>query len=473
MANKRAQIDDRLITKYGGPGPRYTSYPTALEFSVEHAADDLVAALHAGNHELIPADLSVYVHVPFCASPCFYCGCNKVITRSTSIGDEYLQHLALEIQRLSAHVASDRKVRQIHLGGGTPTFLSINQIEQLLTLISDHLVIALDAEISLEIDPRSVTAGGIGQLARMGFNRLSMGVQDLAERVQRAVNRVHDEQLIRQQIDAARAAGFSSISVDLIYGLPHQTRSSFAATMDKMIAMRPDRLSLFNYAHMPHKFKAQRQIRAEDLPDADTKLDIFHHAMDQLLAAGYDYIGMDHFALPQDALAQARQDGSMVRNFQGYSTLGDLDLLAFGPSAISQVGDTFSQNVHEYRNWCKALIENDGDSYGLPVLRGVTRSAEDRLRADVINTIMCRGRLDYAAIEAAHDIGFELHFAAELERLHELQKDGLIRFAGRGFRITPVGQQLLRAIAMVFDSYLNTAKSRQPEGQTQRFSRVI
>ncbi|GAB4118056.1 MAG: oxygen-independent coproporphyrinogen III oxidase [Wenzhouxiangellaceae bacterium] len=473
MGNSRPEIDDQLIAKYGGPGPRYTSYPTALEFSVEHRAEALIAALHAGNHELIPADLSVYVHVPFCASPCFYCGCNKVITRSSSIGDEYLRHLALEVQRLAAHVASDRKVRQIHLGGGTPTFLNLEQIEQLLTLISDHLVIALDAEISLEIDPRSVTADGLHRLAGMGFNRLSMGVQDLDQRVQQAVNRVHGEQLIDAQIKAARAAGFASISVDLIYGLPHQTRQSFADTMARMIAMRPDRLSLFNYAHMPHKFKAQRQIKAVDLPDADTKLAIFHQSMDQLLAAGYEYIGMDHFALPEDALARARQDGSMVRNFQGYSTLGDLDLLAFGPSAISQVGDTFSQNLHEYRAWCKALAATSTDNAGLAVMRGLTRSAEDRLRADVINAIMCRGALDFASVEAAHNIDFELHFAAELERLQALQHDGLIRFSGRGLRITPVGQQLLRAIAMVFDSYIHAARSRQTDNSVQRFSRVI
>jgi oxygen-independent coproporphyrinogen-3 oxidase len=473
MGNGRPEIDDRLIAKYGGPGPRYTSYPTALEFSAEHRADDLVAALHAGNHELIPPDLSIYVHVPFCASPCFYCGCNKVITRSTSIGDQYLRHLALEIHRLCAHVASDRKVRQIHLGGGTPTFLNIAQIEQLLTLISDHLVIALDAEISLEIDPRSIDNAGIQQLAEMGFNRLSMGVQDLDDRVQTAVNRVHDEQLIASQIHAARAAGFSSVSVDLIYGLPHQTRASFAATMDKIVHMRPDRLSLFNYAHMPHKFKAQRQIQATDLPDADSKLAIFYRAMDQLLASGYDYIGMDHFALPEDALAQARDDGSMVRNFQGYSTLGDLDLLAFGPSAISQVGDTFSQNQHEYRAWCRALDGAAQDGAGLAVMRGITRTAEDRLRADVINTIMCRAELGYAHIESAHDIDFELHFSAELQALQTLQQDGLIRFSERGFRITPVGQHLLRAIAMVFDSHINIARSRHVEGQTQRFSRVI
>lgn len=473
MDNSRPEIDDQLIAKYGGPGPRYTSYPTALEFSVDHRAEALIAALHAGNHELIPADLSIYVHVPFCASPCFYCGCNKVITRSTSIGDEYLRHLALEVQQLAAHVASDRKVRQIHLGGGTPTFLNLAQVEQLLTLISDHLVIALDAEISLEIDPRSVTGDGLHRLAGMGFNRLSMGVQDLDQRVQQAVNRVHGEQLIDAQMKAARAAGFASISVDLIYGLPHQTRQSFADTMARMIVMRPDRLSLFNYAHMPHKFKAQRQIKAVDLPDADTKLAIFHQSMDQLLAAGYEYIGMDHFALPEDALARARQDGSMVRNFQGYSTLGDLDLLAFGPSAISQVGDTFSQNQHEYQAWCKALSAPSADNAGLAVMRGLTRSAEDRLRADVINAIMCRGALDFASIEAAHDIDFELHFAAELERLQTLQHDGLIRFSRRGLRITPVGQQLLRAIAMVFDSYIQAARSRQTDTSVQRFSRVI
>lgn len=473
MGKQRPQMDDTLIAKYGGPGPRYTSYPTALEFCVEHRGQDLIAALHAGNHELVPADLSIYVHVPFCASPCFYCGCNKVITRSASIGEQYLRHLALEIQRLCAHVASDRKVRQIHLGGGTPTFLDLDQIEQLLTLISDHLVIALDAEVSLEIDPRSVHAAGIQRLAAMGFNRLSMGVQDLDLRVQQAVNRVHDEQLICTQIDAARAAGFSSISVDLIYGLPHQNRTSFAATMKKMLAMRPHRLSLFNYAHMPHKFKAQRQIRSEDLPDADTKLDIFHDAMDRLLASGYEYIGMDHFALPDDALAQARREGSMVRNFQGYSTLADLDLLAFGPSAISQVGDTFSQNLHDYRAWCQALAADDAVNAGLAVMRGLTRSSEDRLRADVINAIMCRSEVNYASIEAAHDIVFELDFAPEIDRLRELQADGLIRFNARGFYITPVGQQLLRAIAMVFDSYSNKARQGQQQGQPQRFSRVI
>lgn len=473
MASPRPEIDLRLITKYGGPGPRYTSYPTVLEFQPQPDADQLIAAMRAGNDELVPADLSVYVHVPFCASPCFYCGCNKLITRSTTIGDEFLEHLALEIQRWTKHVASDRKVRQIHLGGGTPTYLDLQQIQRLLRLISDHLLIAPDAEIGLEIDPRSVTEQGILALAEMGFNRLSMGVQDLNAEVQKSVNRVHDEQMIAAQITAARAAGFASISVDLIYGLPKQTEQSFASTVEKIIAMRPDRVSLFNYAHMPHKFKAQRQIIASDMPAAETKLSIFYQSMDQLLAAGYEFIGMDHFALPDDALAQAKHDGSMVRNFQGYSTLRDLDLIAFGPSAISLVADTFSQNLHEYKAWRNALAANSDSNAGLAVLRGMQRCAEDRLRAEVINAIMCRSELSFDEFEARFGINFQRHFAAELERLNELENDGLLVVGEQGLRISALGQQFVRAIAAVFDSYHPLRIAHQHSDVPQLFSRVI
>ncbi|MDT8410646.1 MAG: oxygen-independent coproporphyrinogen III oxidase [Wenzhouxiangellaceae bacterium] len=459
----RPRFEPELIAKHGGAGPRYTSYPTALQFHDQFGPSDWLKVLADSNQLLIPADLSLYVHVPFCASPCFYCGCNRVITRSKTAGQEFLTHLERELDLVAPHIDHDRQVRQVHLGGGTPTFLSSDQIDQLVGLMKARFGFAEDAEIGLEVDPRSLEASDIRQLHRTGFNRISIGVQDLDPDVQIAVNRIHDTARVASILGAARAVGFDSISVDLIYGLPRQNTDAFARTVDTIIDMRPDRISLFNYAHMPHLFKAQQRINADDLPAPSTKLALFRNSLNQFMDAGYEFIGMDHFALPDDDLSQARRDGSMVRNFQGYSTHGGLDLLAFGPSAISQVGDGFAQNHRKLADWQVSLIEGR-----LPIARGLVRSVEDRLRAEIISTIMCTGELDFAVFGREHGLSFETCFADALARLQPLVEDGLIERTANGIRATAEGLLFLRAVAMTFDSYLNL------DGNSgKKFSRIV
>lgn len=459
----RPSFDTELIDRYGGEGPRYTSYPTAVQFNDRFRAGDLYAAIAESNRLPIPADLSIYVHVPFCSSPCFYCGCNRVITRSRTAGDEFLVTLGREIDLLAPRFDSDRLVRQLHLGGGTPTFLSVDQIQHLMNLLKRHFTFADDAEIGLEVDPRTVDPAGIRHLHEIGFNRISIGVQDLDPAVQKAVNRVHDTATVSATIGAARAVGFESISVDLIYGLPLQTTTGFAGTIDTILQLKPDRISLFNYAHLPHLFKGQQRIVNEHLPSPATKLAIFRNTLNRLLDAGYEFIGMDHFALPGDSMVKARQDGTLVRNFQGYSTHGGLDLISFGPSGISQIGDSFAQNHRQLPEW-RLAVENGQAA----TARGLTRTTDDRLRADVIERIMCTGELVYRDLERFFQLQFRSYFAEELERLQPLANDGLIEWTNEGFRVTPAGLMFLRAIAKVFDNYLKPAAHEQG-----RFSRIV
>lgn len=459
----RPTFDVDLINKYGGEGPRYTSYPTAVQFNEQFGEKEYVAVMDESNRLPIPADLSLYVHVPFCANPCFYCGCNRVITRSVTAGDEFLANLARELELVSPHFDRDRVVRQLHLGGGTPTFLSLAQIEQLLAMLRQRFPFDPDAEMGLEIDPRSIDPRGVGQLRKLGFNRLSVGVQDLEADVQQAVNRIHDTATVAAIIGAARAVDFDSVSVDLIYGLPLQTTAGFSRTVETIISLRPDRISLFNYAHLPHLFKAQQRIEAEQLPTPKTKLAIFRNTLERFLQAGYEFIGMDHFALPGDSLVKARQDSSLVRNFQGYSTHGGLDLVSFGPSAISQVNESFAQNERKLDDWAIRLHEGH-----IPIARGLTRTTDDILRAAIIDRIMCTGQLSYRAMEKRFQLAFKRYFKAELVRLAELADDGLIEWTGEGFSVTGRGLLFLRAIARVFDAYLpanHTAKGR--------FSRIV
>ena len=450
--------------KYACQGPRYTSYPTALQFSESYGEADHLAAIGDSNRLPIPPDLSLYVHVPFCASPCFYCGCNRVVTRSRSAGDQFLSSLERELSLVAPRIDDDRRVRQLHLGGGTPTFLDIGQLERLTTMLQRHFAFHPDAEMGLEIDPRSIDALGIAALARMGYNRISIGVQDLEPEVQQAVNRVHSSALVGATLGAARAAGFESISVDLIYGLPRQTTAGFNRTVDTIISLAPDRLSLFNYAHLPERFKAQRQIREQDLPSPSKRLAIFRNALGRLLDAGYEFIGMDHFALPGDSLVKARQNGSMVRNFQGYSTHGGLDLISFGPSAISQVGDSFAQNERKLEDWNAALAEGR-----LPIARGLTRTTDDHLRAEIIDTIMCTGELVFRDLEKLFQLSFRRYFDRELEALEPLAADGLIQWTDGGLAVTNRGMLFLRAIAKVFDTYL----ARADKSSMGRFSRIV
>jgi oxygen-independent coproporphyrinogen III oxidase len=459
----RPTFDLNLIEKYGGEGPRYTSYPTAPQFDDQFRQEDYLAAINESNRLPIPADLSLYVHVPFCSNPCFYCGCNRVITRSLTAGDEFLGNLTREVELIAPNFDEDRLVRQLHLGGGTPTFLSIAQLDRLVALLKKHFPFAPDAEMGLEIDPRTVDPVGIRKLREMGFNRISIGIQDLEPDVQQAVNRIHDTAMVSAIIGAAQAVGFESISVDLIYGLPLQTKTGFARTVDTIIGLKPDRISLFNYAHLPHLFKAQQRIDEEQLPAPATKLTIFRNALNSLLDAGYEFIGMDHFALPGDSLVKARQDGSLLRNFQGYSTHGGLDLVSFGPSAISLIGDSFAQNQRKLDDWAIALIEGR-----LPIARGLTRTVDDRIRALAIDRIMCTGSLVYRDLEKLFQLSFRRYFHDELERLKPLLDDGLIEMTSEGFTVTADGLLFLRAIAKVFDAYLPASK--QTSG---RFSRIV
>lgn len=459
----RPRFDADLIAKYGGAGPRYTSYPTAVQFNEDFTPRQWLSAVADSNRLPIPPDLSLYVHVPFCSMPCFYCGCNRVITRSNTAGQEFLDHLERELDLIAPHFDSDRRVRQVHLGGGTPTFLTPWQIGQLMALLRSRFQFVPDGELGLEVDPRTVVPADIGQLRGLGFNRISVGIQDLDPAVQQAVNRVHDAAQVAAIVSAARSVGFESISVDLIYGLPLQTTEGFARTVELVIDMRPNRISLFNYAHLPHLFKAQRQIRESDLPSGPVKLAIFRNTLARMLDAGYEFIGLDHFALPGDPLAKARRDGSMVRNFQGYSTCGGLDLVSLGPSAISQVGDAFAQNHRKLSDWKVSLIESR-----LPVARGLVRNTDDCLRAEVIASIMCRGEVDYQEFEHNYELCFRGYFADALARLKPMADDGLLKWTARGFSVTDTGFLFLRAIAREFDAYLAPA-----EGDARRFSRIV
>jgi len=459
----RPSFDQDLIDRYGGAGPRYTSYPTAVQFSEDYGPGDYTQALAESNRLPIPPDLSLYVHVPFCSSPCFYCACNRVITRSQTAGQKFLDTLELEFDLIAPRIDADRLVQQLHLGGGTPTFLSVEQLGQLTEALRQRFPFADGAQLGLEIDPRTISPEGIRDLYAMGYNRLSIGVQDLDPAVQTAVNRVHDEDLVARVYGAARAVGFESISIDLIYGLPLQTTAGFAKTIETILQLRPDRLSLFNYAHLPHMFKAQRQIPDEQLPTPATKLAIFRNSLTRLLDAGYEFIGMDHFALPGDSLVKARQDGSLVRNFQGYSTHGGLDLISFGPSAISQVGDSFAQNTRQLDAWAIALREQR-----LPTLRGLNRNTDDRLRAEIIERIMCRGKLDYRDIGKLFELHFEHYFETELDALDALARDGLLVWQDHGFEVTAAGLLFLRAIARQFDAYHGPVAEK-----SGRFSRIV
>lgn len=458
------QFDANLLQRYGLNGPRYTSYPTAVSF--HEGFDELAYREQAlrSNEDFIPRPLSLYVHLPFCHSLCYYCGCNKKVTRHSRHGEDYLQQLEAEIRMQGQLFDRDREVLQLHLGGGTPTFFNDEQLSTMMSWLQSNFKFSMapQREFSIEIDPRTVDAKRIQRLAGMGFNRLSLGVQDLDPDVQKAVNRVQGQEETLDLILQSREAGFNSVSIDLIYGLPKQTLTSFRATLESVINARPDRLSVYNYAHMPRLFRAQRLIKEEDLPTPQQRLALLQCTIQTLLDAGYRYIGMDHFALPDNELVVARKSGQLQRNFQGYSTFADCDLVGIGVSAISKVGDSYSQNYKDLREWRESL-----DAGNLPVWRGLQLSWEDRLRRCVIETIMCHGELDYAKIEERFGIDFNEYFASEILRLHQLADDGLIALSDSGFRARPAGMLLVRVIAMTFDEAL---QSERPEGV---FSKVI
>ena len=466
MSQTAPAFDADLLRSYDQPAPRYTSYPTAPQFHAGFGAAELRDAASASNGDPIPRRLSLYVHIPFCASPCFYCGCNRIITRDKSKSEGYLARLYREIAMTAELFDRDREVIQLHFGGGTPNFLSPAQLREVVDTLRRqfHFSTAFDRDISIELDPRFVDPAEIAELAAIGFNRASLGVQDFDPAVQAAVNRIQSVAETRAVVEACRASGFRSVNIDLIYGLPMQTREGFAATLDTVAAMRPDRVAVYSYAHLPQLFKPQRQINADDLPDAETKLALLQLAIEKLSAAGYVYIGMDHFALPDDELSQAQRRGGLHRNFMGYTTHADSDLVGLGVSAISHIGDSFSQNPRDLPSWEIAL-----DQGRLPVFRGMRLSEDDRLRADLIQQLMCQGEIPVRALERRYSIDFDSYFADALERLQPLQEDLLVRVEPDRIVATARGRLLLRNVAMCFDRYI----AQPAPVATPRFSRAI
>ncbi len=457
-------FDADLLRRYDRPGPRYTSYPTAPNFHSGFGSPEYTRVATHSNVGVFSRQLSLYAHIPYCRNPCFYCGCNRKITRDVSLGETYLTRLQKEVALVAPLFEPDREVIQVHLGGGTPNFLSPDQLERLLQTMRRHFNFsqAPERDFSIELDPRYVTPADIATLARIGFNRASLGVQDFDPQVQVAVNRIQSEEETLAVLNACRQHGMRSVNVDLIYGLPLQTLEGFGRTLDKVVAARPDRLAVYGYAHLPHMFKAQRQIDEQDLPSAEQKLALLGLAVEKLSAAGYAYIGMDHFALPEDDLAQAQQRGGLHRNFMGYTTHAETDLVGLGVSAISHVGDSFSQSHRELPEWEAAI-----DAGELPVWRGLMLDADDVLRADVIQRLMCQGEVEYEAVERAHDIRFGEYFRDSIDALAPLMQDGLVQVLPDRIRVTSRGRSLQRVMAMRFDRYLADA------GQAQRFSRVI
>lgn len=459
------RFDPDLIRRYDLHGPRYTSYPSALHFTGEFGEEEYRQAVAHSNDELIPRPLALYAHIPFCTSPCFYCGCTRIITRNPSKGAEYLDKLLEEIALVAPMLDRDRVVEQIHLGGGTPTFFSTGQLERLVQGFDQHFRMdhGTGREWSVEVDPRTLGPVEARELVSLGFNRFSLGVQDFDPAVQKAVNRVQSVEETVDLIDALRAAGVPSTNLDLIYGLPFQTPETFGRTLDTVLGIRPERLALYSYAHLPDLFKGQRQIHGEDLPAPEVKLELLQNSIERITSAGYVYIGMDHFALPDDELSLALADGTLQRNFQGYSTHAECDLLGFGMSAIGAIGDCYVQSaksVIEYYH----MIEKGR----LPVYRGLSLSGDDLVRREIIQDIMCRGRIDGDRIARRWNIAFGEYFQTSLERLAALEADGLVTREGLHIQVTPAGRLLLRAVAMCFDG-------RREHGvqETPRYSRLI
>jgi oxygen-independent coproporphyrinogen-3 oxidase len=454
-------FDPALIRKYDKSGPRYTSYPTAVQFHEGFGEAEYREQAVASNASGRP--LSLYFHIPFCDTVCFYCACNKIITKNRRHAAPYLDHLHREIALQGALFDRNRPVTQLHWGGGTPTFISAEQMRELMRVTGEYFRLLDDdsGEYSIEVDPRETDDHTIALLSELGFNRLSLGVQDFDPEVQKAVNRIQSREITLKTMDAARREGFKSISVDLIYGLPLQNVASFARTVDEIVAQSPDRISVFNYAHLPDLFKTQRQIDASTLPPPAVKLEILKTVIERLTQAGYVYIGMDHFAKPDDELAQAQQAGTLYRNFQGYSTHADCDLIGLGATSIGMVGDSYSQNLKVLEEYYARIAENR-----LAVFRGVRLDADDRLRQAVITDLICHFTLKFTAIERQYGIHFRDYFALELAELADMQADGLLALSETGIQVLPPGRLLIRNICMAFDRYLREQKQ-------QRFSKVI
>ncbi len=455
-------FDLDLIGRYDQSGPRYTSYPTAVEFHDGFGEPEYRAACARSNQAGRP--LSLYFHIPFCDTVCFYCACNKVATKDRSRAQPYLDRVYRELELQASLFGAGRQVEQLHWGGGTPTFISRDQMSELMDNTRRWFDLAADdvGEYSIEIDPREADAETVALLRRLGFNRMSLGVQDFDPRVQKAVNRIQSEAETLAVLEAARAEGFRSISIDLIYGLPHQTVAGFERTLARVVEFAPDRLSVFNYAHLPKRFMPQRRIDEADLPAPQVKLDILQATGQRLGEAGYVYIGMDHFARPDDELALAQQNGTLYRNFQGYSTHADCDLIGIGVTSIGKVDNTYAQNRRTLDEYYA-----DIDAGRLAVFRGIELSRDDEIRRDVITRVICNFSLDYADVERAWGIDFGAYFADALPRLEPMRRDGLLELDAQGIRVLPRGRLLIRNICMVFDAYLDAKQG--PVG----FSKVI
>lgn len=464
IAFPEIEISEDLVRRFDVSGPRYTSYPTADRFDYSFKQERFLPYLqeranpHAGQEH---PPLSLYFHLPFCRSLCYFCGCNKIITQDYSRSAQYIEYVCKEMDLLVPHLGADRRAVQLHLGGGTPTFMSQLELAQLMDHTRSHFEFTPDAELGVEIDPRTVNEDSLSFLAAQGFNRCSFGVQDFDPEVQAAVNRIQPVDMVERAVKASRDTGYESVNADLIYGLPKQTLESFERTIDEVIRISPDRIALYNYAHLPSRFKAQRMVKAEDLPSAETRLQIFLLSTRRLLEAGYLYIGLDHFAKPNDELSLARQNKSLHRNFQGYTTRAECDLVGFGVSAIGKVGRSYSGNVRTVNAYYEAL-----DQGRLPVERGYDLSTDDVLRREVIMILMCSMPLRFDEIEARYGIEFESYFGPELEQLCPYEEVGLMETRDRVITVTPKGRLFVRALGMVFDKYLS-----QPTVST--YSRLI
>jgi oxygen-independent coproporphyrinogen-3 oxidase len=456
------EIDLDLIRRLDCNGPRYTSYPTADRFVDAFGPDAYRLAVARRNIGGMQRALSIYVHLPFCSTLCFYCACNKIATRDRGKGARYLDYLAREIELQSPLFANSRRVEQMHWGGGTPTFFDSGQLATLFQQLRTHFDFAPDGEYSIEIDPRTVNAEGVAALRAMGFNRMSLGVQDFDPEVQKAVNRIQSEEQTLAVMEAARRDGFLSVNVDLIYGLPRQNLISFNRTLARVIAAQPDRIAIYNYAHLPERFTPQRRIVAGELPAPELKLKLLGLAVQRFAEAGYVYIGMDHFAKPDDALAVAQRQGRLTRNFQGYSTHAECDLLALGVSSIGQIGPAYSQNFRDLERYYASIERGE-----LPVMRGLELTADDLLRRSVIQALMCNFAVCKETVEISYLIDFNQYFLAEMDELRALEQSDLVTLDDAWINVTPAGRMLVRNVCMVFDKYLRRGQEQQ------RYSRVI
>lgn len=459
--NNQPEFDRALIASLPASGPRYTSYPTADRFHNGFGEDSYIKALHLRSLGALNKPLSLYIHIPFCNTICYYCGCNKIITKDKSRADAYIEYLEREMALLAPHLNGRNKLAQLHFGGGTPTFLSDDQLERVFAMIGRYFELIPNGEYSIEIDPRKVSRDTVHHLAKLGFNRMSIGIQDFDPKVQQAVNRIQTVAETREVIEAAREAGFKSVSVDLIYGLPHQSLESIKPTLDTVLSLNPDRLALYHYAHLPHIFKPQRRIDTEAVPGSEEKLDILQYAVNTLTARDYVFIGMDHFAKPKDELSIALKEGWLQRNFQGYSTYADCDLLAIGVSSIGKIGSTYAQNERDIDAYYAAI-----DAGRLPVMRGYQLNQDDLLRRNIIQDLMCRFALDYQLYESIFGIPFARYFAEELADLQQLAEKGLVVLKANGLKVTPKGRFLIRNIAMVFDHHLRHKETHAKYSQT-------